>query len=1117
MNNSAASTARQLLHARSTSEMVAVLVNAPFIDTRLFIEICRHPELQGFSVSESEWLRPKVDYLSLVLRAIAEELSPDIPSEVYGMVGMAFRLQGDFDRARRSYKLSFHNAEGPSEQASALCSLGILLFQEQKLKEAGGILARARKLAEQNNVGGPTLSNILSNLGLIAGENGDLDQALSLFGEAARLAYRERLAQPFRVAQLNLASFALKAGQFARGIAALDSIRPMVENLGGPDTDAYYSLRRDLEAGSHQEGAVFPEGLAALLAQASADPTLLPELHRRLLEAPGSFEAITEALLARDGPLQGLQPDGKYRVTQVFREAAKEQGSPGALAQVTLELCRFDKTSPDDSITWLQEALQQYTSAGMPSSASTDVVRAEMHDALGDAYFHHAGSRRADDLKAATYHWGETLRFLASGRVGDIEISEIMKDDQVANAIALTHFKIGTALNALLVAQDADPQEAVAHFQAALEGLADRPANAELRAAIAVNLGNALGYLAERNISFAATGQRDRAALLRSLDLQSSILGTLGADPEGRVQTLLSMIQTYRELCDLGPDAAREYWDAAGQCLEAARSTLAQMPDPPPDQEAGLPVIEANLAIDRNLPGPQLHAIRENLRRALRLAPRVSHPKIAAGLFTSQARVEERLGNRARCYRRLLSGIASLYADFDAGAGQAAARSAVLTGLHGELTRRILSWNDSRRALFFINAQLSRNWNTAGGVRRYLPRAGNWTCQKGQAAIGFYAHLEEAVAFVVTQHAVRFYRYDFNPRKLLELGARWLTASMDARSAAKDESGEKKWEAAIDGVSNYMGQMLFDPLTSMLPERCEMTIVPDYSMRIMPLHLARMSAGAAPSRLMEQYAIRRCEYLDFWGEGVGAAAAVGRESVFVAAYSPPDARLPFAALEVAAIAAARPGQAEVAPVATPEAVLDGIETHRVVHLCCHGSWAWNDPLESTLTLAGRSLTLREIVFRLERSPCELIVLSACDVGTRGSDREGPEGFASVLLHAGCRAFLGAEWRVDDLATALLMSNFYEQWKGSSDSAAAALCKAQAWLAGQTGELLAARARALREQSRSASDVDGEYIDSRINGLALNGGSRPFAHPMYWGAFCLTERTSPLVRRPKDRD
>jgi CHAT domain-containing protein len=335
---------------------------------------------------------------------------------------------------------------------------------------------------------------------------------------------------------------------------------------------------------------------------------------------------------------------------------------------------------------------------------------------------------------------------------------------------------------------------------------------------------------------------------------------------------------------------------------------------------------------------------------------------------------------------------------------------------------------------------------------------------------------------------------------LLRLGAGWLQAWSDAQKPGEDASAN--WQAALQGVAGAIGKGLMAPVTALLPEGAEVAIMADPVVRILPLHLARV--GDRP--LVGPRAVKYAESVSFLR---GAAAPEAREPgpIFVAAYSPPDARLLFAGIEAAGIAAARPGAKIVTgDQATPEAILKGIEASAVVHLCCHGNFVWMKPLDSTITLAGRELSLREISLRLQRSPCELIVFSACEIGARTSRSD--ESFANVLLDAGCQAFIGAMWKVNDLSTALLFAKFYELWNGAASGAASALSNAQMWLRERAGSELAARVRALP----AANEADQSAVEQRV--AELEKQQAPYAHERFWGGFCVTGSPFPLYRSPR---
>lgn len=105
--------------------------------------------------------------------------------------------------------------------------------------------------------------------------------------------------------------------------------------------------------------------------------------------------------------------------------------------------------------------------------------------------------------------------------------------------------------------------------------------------------------------------------------------------------------------------------------------------------------------------------------------------------------------------------------------------------------------------------------------------------------------------------------------------------------------------------------------------------------------------------------------------------------------------------------------------------LEALKQARIIHLAAHARLDANDPLASELSLADRNLTVGDL-FGL-RATAELVVLSACESATGGNLRgEAIFGLAHVLLRCGAREVVASLWRVNDEATAKLMTRFYEQ-------------------------------------------------------------------------------------------
>jgi tetratricopeptide (TPR) repeat protein len=129
---------------------------------------------------------------------------------------------------------------------------------------------------------------------------------------------------------------------------------------------------------------------------------------------------------------------------------------------------------------------------------------------------------------------------------------------------------------------------------------------------------------------------------------------------------------------------------------------------------------------------------------------------------------------------------------------------------------------------------------------------------------------------------------------------------------------------------------------------------------------------------------------------------------------------------------------------------------------------------------------------------DLVTLSACQtaLGPQGGG-EGLLGFSQVLLGKGARSLLLSLWKVDDTATALLMTRFYQNLLGKRDGLekplpkAEAVREAKAWLRGLSAE----------EASRRVASLPAAARGERAKAAAL-GSSRPYEHPTYWAAFVL---------------
>ena len=173
------------------------------------------------------------------------------------------------------------------------------------------------------------------------------------------------------------------------------------------------------------------------------------------------------------------------------------------------------------------------------------------------------------------------------------------------------------------------------------------------------------------------------------------------------------------------------------------------------------------------------------------------------------------------------------------------------------------------------------------------------------------------------------------------------------------------------------------------------------------------------------------------------------------------------------------------------------------HFGCHGEFKPNSPLESFLKLANNDrLTLLEIL-NLNLNQCRLVTLSACETGlTESSTTDEYIGLPFGFLLAGSPSMVSSLWKVDQLASTLLMMRFYENLK--TLSTIPALNEAQQWLRNLTSEKLEILLEDLKPQIEQVFQQlplkeRTRYVQAPLKG-ALNRKPLPFAAPHYWAAF-----------------
>jgi len=142
--------------------------------------------------------------------------------------------------------------------------------------------------------------------------------------------------------------------------------------------------------------------------------------------------------------------------------------------------------------------------------------------------------------------------------------------------------------------------------------------------------------------------------------------------------------------------------------------------------------------------------------------------------------------------------------------------------------------------------------------------------------------------------------------------------------------------------------------------------------------------------------------------------------------------------------------------ATRQWLLDEAVTASHLHLSCHGSSSLEARFGGELALGDAVITMSDLI-EIRLAKCRLAVVSACQSGHYDTVVSPDEflGLPGGFLQAGAACVVASLWKVDDVATAVLMMRFYELLDPGPDSASqapvAALRLARLWMRDLTAQ------------------------------------------------------------------
>jgi CHAT domain-containing protein len=305
----------------------------------------------------------------------------------------------------------------------------------------------------------------------------------------------------------------------------------------------------------------------------------------------------------------------------------------------------------------------------------------------------------------------------------------------------------------------------------------------------------------------------------------------------------------------------------------------------------------------------------------------------------------------------------------------------------------------------------------------------------------------------------------------------------------------------IERAASILGPDLMEPLAGALHESgaTSVCIVPIGLLGRVPLHALSWDTFDGDRCLLDDFAVSYAPsaYVRRACESRAADRNTFNRLLTVGNPLPQSCPLPGAEREARLVAEILPADdcvVLIGEAATKEAVMQAMPSASHVHLSCHGEASGDTrAFDSALYFAhDRTVSASEIL-DLPLTRTRLVVASACQTGVLPGHEANDEALAlsTVFLGAGAAGVLASLWSVDDYATSLLMTRFYEVLADMPDDPAQASRRAALWLRDLSPD---AEARYANRHPMFAEHR------GRIPSPSQAGQTSRFGRPTSWGAF-----------------
>ncbi len=255
-------------------------------------------------------------------------------------------------------------------------------------------------------------------------------------------------------------------------------------------------------------------------------------------------------------------------------------------------------------------------------------------------------------------------------------------------------------------------------------------------------------------------------------------------------------------------------------------------------------------------------------------------------------------------------------------------------------------------------------------------------------------------------------------------------------------------EKVLNETNKELYNLLIGSVKKEIGGKTRIAIIPNGDLFYLPFHaLIAKEEDKKLTYLMDEFTIQYSSRLKF----LGTSQIVDLANFNVVAIGNADKSLPNAEIEVNDIKKLFPAAVIlIGPSATKAELMSQSGNFNVMHFATHGIMDYNNFDSSYLVMApdvknsdDGHFTLNDISELDKIEKYSLVVLSACETAVKSDLVEGwPQTTASAFLTAGVETVFASLWQVDDKATQLIMSKFYQNIKTHQMSKMEALHKAQ---------------------------------------------------------------------------